>query len=796
MKQLILFLGFLSFYNVQAQFRCQDIKQEMSRAMAAVPSINNNAKSDTIDILHYDIDLNLCDIAAQQLEGRCTILFTPKVANVNIINLDLLELNIQSVEMSGIPLSYSYNDTIIHIHLGASYGSNDTLSLEIAYNGQPEGDASGWGGFHFQNGYYYNLGVGFAANPHTYGRVWFPCFDNFVEKTTYSFKAITKSPNKAFFNGLRQVQASLGGDTLYTEWNLTDPIPTYLASVAVSNYAEVSQTVNGLNGLIPIRLMAKPNDTAALKTSFQNLKPTFNAFETYLGPYRWQKVGYALTTRGAMEHATSIHYPNSLVTGNLNGEDIMAHELAHHWWGNLVTCETAEDMWINEGMAEFCSHLYLEQVYNRERYLDEVQQNAYNVLNSAHIQDDGYKAIAGLDHEYVYGFHVYQKGAMVAHNLRAYLGDSTFFAGLQVLLNTNAFGNLNTLEFRDQLQQITGVSLLDFFEGWVTNPGYPTFAVDSMDVPAFAQNNIAHVKVAQTVNHAPALFKNVPVEITFFADNGDTVSRQLLVNGITSEATFQDLPFKPVFALCGYSGKLLSGDTYDDWTFDQTRFYVPRQGNVRFNVKSIQDSARLISMYHWAGPHGKIPSGKDYKISENRFWTFQGFDLQKADFTARITYNGSPGGNDQDLASVTEDSLIVLYREYPWEPWTIYPDQQKTDLGSSTNGLGYFELDNPKPGDYVLANTSEKIGIREEGSEKGQIDIYPNPSEGRVNIRFKQSGGEKREILVSDSAGKTIYRNIVHLTQNSQEVQIDLPDTATSYVTVSIDGLTQRVLLK
>ncbi|MGB0175753.1 MAG: hypothetical protein ACPF9D_01215, partial [Owenweeksia sp.] len=253
MKKLILLFCLLISHQGFSQFRCQEVKQEMIRPVSSAPSINNNAKSDTIDILHYDIDLNLYNIATRQLEGSCSILFTPRLNNINTINLDLLELNIQSVELNGGPLAYTYNDTIIHISLGASYNPNDTLLIEISYSGQPEGDASGWGGFHFQNGYYYNLGVGFAANPHTYGRVWFPCFDNFVEKTTYSFKAITKSPNKAYFNGLRQVQTSLGGDTLYTEWNMTEPIPTYLASVAISSYAEVNQTVNGLNGPMPIQ---------------------------------------------------------------------------------------------------------------------------------------------------------------------------------------------------------------------------------------------------------------------------------------------------------------------------------------------------------------------------------------------------------------------------------------------------------------------------------------------------------------------------------------------------------------
>ncbi|HRD38377.1 MAG TPA: peptidase M1, partial [Bacteroidia bacterium] len=96
-------------------------------------------------------------------------------------------MKIDSVKLNSSLLTYTYNDTVIKVNLPASYNTTDTLNLNVFYHGKPQGDPSGWGGFYFSGNYAFNLGVGFGAKPHNYGRVWFPCFDNFVEKSLYDF---------------------------------------------------------------------------------------------------------------------------------------------------------------------------------------------------------------------------------------------------------------------------------------------------------------------------------------------------------------------------------------------------------------------------------------------------------------------------------------------------------------------------------------------------------------------------------------------------------------------------------
>jgi aminopeptidase N len=224
-------------------------------------------------------------------------------------------------------LAYTYNDTLLTVSLGLLLTVADTSEVTVYYHGIPKQDASGWGGFYFQGNYAYNLGVGFDANPHNYGRVWFPCFDNFVERSTFEFNMITAGGKKAHCNGALISENVISGDTIVRKWVMNDEIPSYLVCVAIADYATVYQSHNGLLGTIPIELVARPSDTTNLKNSFLHLPDAIDIYETGYGPYRWNKIGFSLVpfNSGAMEHATNIAYPLSAANGTLSNETLMAH---------------------------------------------------------------------------------------------------------------------------------------------------------------------------------------------------------------------------------------------------------------------------------------------------------------------------------------------------------------------------------------------------------------------------------------------------------------------------------------
>ncbi|MFB0925404.1 MAG: hypothetical protein QMB65_08995, partial [Vicingaceae bacterium] len=220
-----------------------------------------NSRSDTIDILNYQINLDVTIFSGQQINGNCKVIFTPKLNNINAIDLDLQGLNVDSITSNGTSLIFSHNDTLIKITLASTVNTSDTSNLIVYYNGSPQTDPSGWGGFYFSGNYAFNLGVGFDDNPHVYGRVWFPCFDNFVEKSSYEFNIITSNGKRAHCNGELISETVLSGDTISRKWVLNEEIPTYLACIAISDYQTVHQTFYGLIGPIPVELVSSASDT-------------------------------------------------------------------------------------------------------------------------------------------------------------------------------------------------------------------------------------------------------------------------------------------------------------------------------------------------------------------------------------------------------------------------------------------------------------------------------------------------------------------------------------------------------
>ena len=297
-------------------------------ALQAQTSIVGSAtRSDSMDLLHTTLHLDLSNTTSGIISCEAVIAFHPLVPGISHLPLDLL-LPTDSVVMNGIALSFSQANEVLNIDLGATFGPADTLLLSVYYQGNPLTDPSGFGGFYTLNNYQYDLGVAFDAVPHSYGRSWFPCFDNFVERCPFDFYVRTTNGRTVVANGALMGIEDLGSGETISHWQLNETIPAYLASVAAGNYAFLHDAFPSVSGdTIPVLLAALPNDTADMRASFANLKPAFDTFERWFGPYRWNRVGYVLTSAGAMEHATNICYPDFAADGTLGNEDLIAHEL-------------------------------------------------------------------------------------------------------------------------------------------------------------------------------------------------------------------------------------------------------------------------------------------------------------------------------------------------------------------------------------------------------------------------------------------------------------------------------------
>jgi hypothetical protein len=667
-------------------------------------------RSDTIDILHTNISLDMSDFAAKNLVAKTTLTIEAKKDGVASIGLDLLKLQVDSVYFNQTKVAFSYDDSLIAIAFPTVLNSLQQAAISVFYHGTPYQNPADFGGFYWTSQYAFNIGVSFIANPHNYGKVWFPCFDNFVERSTFSFQVTTDATRAAFCNGkLDSVQNLVNTNKIF-HWTMEEEIPSYLAGISVSDYASLSDTIKGLNGTKPVLLAARAADTTKLKNSFTNLKSAYHIFEDLFGPYQFNKVGYSVVpfNAGAMEHATNIAYMQAVVNGFTQYENLMAHELSHHWFGDLATCDRAEEMWLNEGWASYCEALFYEKKYNRERGLDFLRKAHEDVLRLAHVKDSSYLSVSGVPPKYTYSTQsVYEKGALTVHALRAYMGDSLFFGCVKSYLQAYAFKDVNSIKLRDYLTICSGISLQDFFSNWVFSSGFTHFSITDKQITNKGNGQYeATLLIRQRIQNAPKFYTNVPLEISFFGKNGEVEKKTIIIDGECTQGAYM-FSFDPVFIALDFDEMLPDAITDEVRKITTPANFDLMTAKMSVQVKSNSDTTLFRAEHHWVAPDVKLNGVEDYLLSDYRYWTFDGLWSDSFNADVKLNYNGSINQNagflDNSFIDVSEDSLVVLYRADPMKVWALADSFKVFVQSSKTDKIGYAMVYEMQKGDYAMA---------------------------------------------------------------------------------------------
>lgn len=664
--------------------------------LSSSPSFCQNYP-DSINVLHYDISLDQVDIPAKTINGHTTLKLTSNYRSVYKLHLDLLRLTVDSVLLGGFVHTYYYNDTVITLNLTIPLSFSDTLIVDVYYHGTPHVEASGWGGFHFYgNNLAYNLGIALHEIPHVFGKVWFACIDNFTERATYDFHICVNSSLFAVCNGILMSASPHPNGTMLYHWKLAQEIPAYLASVAISNYTPVQNSYCGLMMNIPTYIYVQPADSIKAKNSFIHLNAVLATFEGKFGPYRWPRVGYVSTTIGAMEHATNIAYPSASINGKLNDEYLYAHELSHSWFGDLITCKSPADMWINEGWAVFCESIAMEGLYGTTAYKNNIRTKLNDVLQNTHITDAGYRAVYGIPEQYTYGSTVYDKGGIVVHSLRGYLGDSIFFNTTKALLDSFAYHDISTIQMRDFFNTHARINVTDFFNAWVFAPGFLHFSVDSFQVSKQGTGYAVTVYIRQKLKGMLLAANSNRIEIGFLGNNWQYTTRLMQFSGSTGIQTFV-LPFVPSVAMVDPEEKL--GDATVDYgtviknvgtrTFPDTYFTL--------HTILVKDSAFVRVIHNWVAPDLYSQLIPGLTLSPFRYWKIEG--LFPPGFKAGGDFFYSMFNNlDNELLKDDLDSLVMLYRPGVTSSWQGISFNQ-----NGTTRQGILHVENILPGEYALA---------------------------------------------------------------------------------------------
>lgn len=768
-------------------------------------------RGDTIDIRSFLLNLDMSDFTTKTLRGKATIGIKAKMNGVEGMRLDLLKLTVDSVKVNTFSSLFDYNDSVINVNLLTTLNVGDSATVEVFYHGNPYRANGDFGGFYWTAQYAFNIGVSFLADPHNYGRVWFPCFDNFEERSYYEYYVTTRNNHKAFCNGLLQDVTTANNKKTW-HWKLGQEIPSYLASVAVSDYATVSDTVVGLTGVVPVDLAANATDTTTLKNLFVHLPDAFHIQEDLWGPYLWDRVGYCIVpfNAGAMEHATNIGFMNYYLSVLADdAEHTMAHELSHHWFGNLVTCATAGDMWLNEGWARYNEHLFSERLYGDSVYHRNVLDNHENVLHTAHVRDNAYLPVSGVPTEQTYGTTVYDKGADVIHTLRHYMGDADFFRCMKDFIAEYKWNTITTEQLRDYLTQCSGTNLNDYFADWVKAPGFPHFSLENQAVELVTINNQDYMRmlftIRQRLHQATHYYNNVPVVVTYFYNsNGQYIKDTVWVSGPCTDHVSAYIPMAAsdisVVEL-DFEGSLQDAIT-DEWRqLTNAGLYDFGTTKARLNVQAVTLPSYMRVQHNWIRPQpmqNKLPG---LHLHDKRYWTISGTSVPNAavsNVTAAIEFDYDATDKSLDSAFMInrEDSIVVMYRTRPGQEWVIVDTFTLNTGGNVNDGVGSVTVGHVKPGQYCLAIWNGAVpdtttadaacvftSVEEKAAPYGFV-VYPNPAGNSVTVAIENSVFDS--VCLLDITGRRLF--FQRIPTGEHTLQLDLRQYAPGTYLVELTG--------
>ncbi|MEO8069407.1 MAG: M1 family aminopeptidase [Flavobacteriales bacterium] len=772
-------------------FRNQGDHRYLPTAMEKSQIDETIARSDTFDILHYDINMDVTDYANELIKASTTITYTPLMAGQDFIRFDLFSLTVDSVTDANGPMSYGYDGDFLRVDFLQQPQVGTNYQITVHYRGTPHRDPE-WGGFYFEADYIYNLGIGLSTIPPNFGKVWYPCFDSFVERATYTYTVKSAGGRVAHCMGDMVNETLLGGDTVVRTFDFSLPIPTHLSAIAVAAYVDSNYTHTGAYGPVPVRLSAKSNQLNAMSAKLVDLGGAIDACEYWYGQHAFERVGYALTTDGALEIPTNIAYPQ-FMTGGTEAENrgLYSHELGHHWFGDAVAPRVHNDMWLKEGPAEYASHLFEEWLYGEDAFVKVVKDNQLFVLEQAHLQDGGFQALSPMPDAYIYGLHTYYKGAAVLHNLRGYLGDSLFRVGLHYVQEQLAFNDMTPQQFRDTLEAGTGADLHPFFDAWVFAPGFAAFVVDDMTAAQNGGQWNVDLLLRQKLRGTSAWHHQVPLDLTLVGANWQRQEFRVMADDEFSNVSVT-ADFEPVMAILNGHNRLNQARMDYEFTIPANGSFPSVLPYTKFRLydQNLVDTALFRVEHIWSGPDAdNLGYGVD-ELSDTHYWTVDGIWPAGTELQGKLYYDATDATDlDFPVYGATEADAILVYRATASDPWELYPDLVAS-LGSLTDGIGNFTMNNLRKGQYAFARGSAVIGIADHEQPSGQLQVFPVPVNDMLTVRGQCATSATALFDVFDAAGRLVLRSTAKVSGGfEQRIAVaDLPPGSFSIVARTANG--------
>lgn len=467
------------------------------------------------DVTWYDIAIRIDD-TTEMIHGRVEMAARATAAAVSAVEVDLFDdMTIDSIVAPSGPLSYSRASHVVTVDLGAAYATGQEFSFAIYYYGHPT--EGGFQGFSFGTNSLGQPIISSLSEPY-FARTWWPCKDRPDDKAD-SFD-IAIEVDTSFYVGsngtLDSVIANPGASRTFF-YSVRYPMVTYLFSVAVSPYVVWYDEwiYNAGQDTMPIVHAVYPNWLSYSEAAFDITPTALSILSDVYGQYPFtnEKYGHALFNwGGAMEHQTM----SSMSASSFGlSEPVIVHELSHQWCGDMITCASWHDIWLNEGWASYSEALYYEALGGWADYIDYMMGMDYTGGGTLWVQDT-------TDLWEIFSARSYDKGAWVVHMLRGVLGDSLFFHCTDAYYNSQyRHGSLTSEQFEEVFEAASGMDLGWFFEQWLHGQYRPSYRWAYMTELDPAGGYTMYLTVEQTQTSAPRVFE-MPVDI-YFASLDDTL---------------------------------------------------------------------------------------------------------------------------------------------------------------------------------------------------------------------------------------------------------------------------------
>lgn len=425
------------------------------------------------DVLHYSFDLTLSD-QTDAIDGRALVrlrLLQP----MDQVALDLQSkqnnagMEVQSIQLDGQELEYSHQDQSLRIFLPEGITAGTNLDLMINYQGEPQ-DGLIIGQNRFGDRTF------FGDNWPNRARHWLPTVDHPSDKATVEWIVTAPGAYQVVANGRQTEETTLADGMRLTRFATEVPLPTKVMVIGVAPFAV--QYAGDANG-IPVTSWVFPENR---EDGFFDYQPAVSILEWFMeevGPYPYLKLAnvQSKTRYGGMENAGNIFYFENSITGKRERNALIAHEIAHQWFGNSATEGSWYHLWLSEGFATYFTHLWVEATEGRAVLDERLQADRLAVMRygrrrSAPIIDPSVR-----DFNQLLNANSYQKGSWVLHMLRRKIGDQAFWQGIRTYYRRYQLKNALTKDLRAVMEEVSGQDLQQFFDQWLRQPGFPDLEV-------------------------------------------------------------------------------------------------------------------------------------------------------------------------------------------------------------------------------------------------------------------------------------------------------------------------------